>query len=341
VSPTRYRDAGVDIAAGEEAVRRIKDAVRSTFGPNVATDVGAFAGAITVPGGDPDTLLVASMDGVGTKLKVAAAMGRYHTVGQDLVNHCVGDIGVHGASPLFFLDYVGAGTLDPAVVESVVSGLAVACRENGCALLGGETAEMPGVYSGTDFDLVGTIVGTVKRSEFVTGSGIVPGDVLIGVPSTGLHTNGYSLARKVLLEDAGISLQDPVPGTDTSVGDALLAVHRSYLGPLTALKGIMKGAAHITGGGIVGNLARILPPGTAARVDRGTWRTPPIFRLIAERGDVPEDDLDRTFNMGIGLIAVVPGNGADEALGRVADGIRVGSVLPGDGTVRMEGDPRW
>jgi phosphoribosylformylglycinamidine cyclo-ligase len=331
----------VDIEAGEEAVRRIKDAVRSTFGPHVATDVGAFAGAVTVPGGDPDTLLVASMDGVGTKLKVAAAMGRYDTVGQDLVNHCVGDIGVHGAAPLFFMDYVGAGRIDPVVVESVVSGLAAACRENGCALLGGETAEMPGVYSGTDFDLVGTIVGTVKRSEFVTGSGISPGDVLIGFASTGLHTNGYSLARKVLLDDGGMSLDEPVPGSQATVGEALLAVHRSYLGPLTGLKGVMKGAAHITGGGIVGNLARILPPGTAARVDRETWTTPPIFRLIAERGEVPGDDLYRTFNMGIGLIAVVPAERADEALARVPEGIRVGAVTAGDGTVRMEGETRW
>jgi phosphoribosylformylglycinamidine cyclo-ligase len=341
VTAARYRDAGVDIEAGEEAVRRIRDAVRSTFGPHVATDVGAFAGAVTVPGGDPDTHLVASMDGVGTKLKVAAAAGRYDTVGRDLVNHCVGDIGVHGAAPLFFLDYVGAGKLDPRVVESVVSGVAAACRENGCALLGGETAEMPGVYSGTDFDLVGCIVGMVKRSEFVTGADIAPGDVLLGFPSTGLHTNGFSLARKVLLEDDGVSLHDPVPGTRTSVGDALLAVHRSYLGPLTALKGVMKGAAHITGGGIVGNLARILPAGTEARVDLGAWRTPPVFRLIAERGNVPADDLYRTFNMGIGLIAVVPADRADEAAGRVEDGIRVGSVLAGDGSVHLEGETRW
>jgi phosphoribosylformylglycinamidine cyclo-ligase len=331
----------VDIDAGEEAVRRIKDAVRSTFGPHVATDVGAFAGAVTVPGGDPDTLLVASMDGVGTKLKVAAAAGRYDTVGQDLVNHCVGDIGVHGAVPLFFMDYVGAGRIDPAVVESVVSGLAKACRENGCALLGGETAEMPGVYSGTDFDLVGTIVGTVKRSEFVNGSTIAPGDVLLGFPSTGLHTNGYSLARKVLLDDGKMSLDDPVPGSEATVGEALLAVHRSYLGPLTALGGVMKGAAHITGGGIVGNLARVLPAGAAARVDRGTWTAPPIFRLIAERGEVPENDLDRTFNMGIGLIAVVPADRAGEALERAPEGIRVGTVTRGDGTVKMEGARRW
>jgi phosphoribosylformylglycinamidine cyclo-ligase len=200
---------------------------------------------------------------------------------------------------------------------------------------------MPGVYSGTDFDLVGTIVGTVKRSEFVTGSGISPGDVLIGFASTGLHTNGYSLARKVLLDDGGMSLDEPVPGSQATVGEALLAVHRSYLGPLTGLKGVMKGAAHITGGGIVGNLARILPPGTAARVDRETWTTPPIFRLIAERGEVPGDDLYRTFNMGIGLIAVVPAERADEALARVPEGIRVGAVTAGDGTVRMEGETRW
>lgn len=339
--PTRYRDAGVDIDAGEEAVRRIRRTVASTFGPHVVTDIGGFAGVTTIPGGDPDKLLVASMDGVGTKLKVAAQMGRYDTVGEDLVNHCVGDIGVHGAEPLFFLDYVGTGKLDPAVVESVVEGLARGCRANECALLGGETAEMPGLYAPGDLDLVGCIVGTVSRTEFVNGSELGPGDALLGFVSTGLQTNGYSLARRILFEDGGFSPTDALPGTDQSLGDALLAVHRSYLRVLRALRGTMKGAAHITGGGIPGNLSRILPPETGARVDRGVWPVPPIFGFLAREGEVPEDDLYRTFNMGIGLVVGVPAEKAAECLDRAGEGLVIGEITEGDGEVTLEGEPRW
>jgi phosphoribosylformylglycinamidine cyclo-ligase len=342
IPPIRYRDAGVDIDAGEETVRRIQRAVHSTFGPHVATGIGRFAGAMTIPGGDPETLLVASMDGVGTKLKVAAMVGRYDTVGEDLVNHCVGDIGVHGAEPLFFLDYVAMGKLSPAVVEAVVEGLARGCRAGGCALLGGETAEMPGVYHGTDFDLAGCIVGMVRRSEFVDGSGIRPGDVLLGFSSTGLHTNGFSLARRVLFGDGGLDPHSLVPGTRTSLAEALLAVHRSYRPVFRALKGLMKGAAHITGGGIPGNLNRILPPGVSARVDVGAWTVPPIFRLIAERGAVPQDDLYRTFNMGIGLVVAVAPESASAAQAAVGgEARRIGEIVPGDGTVDLTGDTRW
>jgi phosphoribosylformylglycinamidine cyclo-ligase len=340
--PTRYRDAGVDIDAGEEAVRRIQKAVHSTFGPHVATEIGRFAGATVIPGGDPDLLLVASMDGVGTKLKIAAMMERYDTVGQDLVNHCVGDIGVHGAEPLFFLDYVAMGRLVPAVVEQVVEGLAIACRANGCALLGGETAEMPGIYAGTDFDLAGCIVGTVRRPEFIDGSGIVPGDVLLGFRSTGLHTNGYSLARWVLFENGRAKPEDPLPGAKVSLGDALLAVHRSYLPVLRAVRGIMKGAAHITGGGLPGNVNRVLPKPTSARIHVDRWPVPPIMKCIAERGEVPQDDLYRAFNMGIGLVVVVAPGDVPEAV-RLTQGeaIQIGEIVSGAGRVELVGDPVW
>jgi phosphoribosylformylglycinamidine cyclo-ligase len=254
----------------------------------------------------------------------------------------VGDIGVHGADPLFFLDYVGMGKLDPAVVESVVEGLARGCRANGCALIGGETAEMPGVYAPDDFDLVGCIVGTVRRGDFVDGSAVAPGDALLGFPSTGLHTNGYSLARRILFEDAGLTPEDELPGTETTLGEALLAVHRSYLSVLKALRGTMKGAAHITGGGIPGNLSRILPSQMSARVDLGTWTAPPIFRYLAEEGGVPSEDLYPAFNMGIGLVVVVPGDQAEECLNRAGAGGRViGEIVPGDGTVTLEGETQW
>ncbi len=342
MSPTHYRDAGVDLSAGEEAVRRIKGKVRETFGSNVLTELGSFGGVCTIPGGDPDLLLVSSIDGVGTKLKVAAMLGRYDTVGEDLVNHCTGDIGVHGADPLLFLDYIGMGKLEPEVVEQVVEGMVRGCRANGCALIGGETAEMPGVYTPPDLDLVGCIVGTVRREDFVDGSGIVPGDALLGFPSTGLHTNGYSLARRVLFEAAGLHPDDEVPGSKVPLGDALLAVHRSYRPVFQALRGILKGAAHITGGGIPGNLSRILPPGIDARVDRSAWRIPPLFGLIARYGDVPPDEMTRTFNLGVGLVAAVPAARADEALAGAGLGaFVVGEAVEGTGKVHLVGEPRW
>lgn len=341
MSPTRYRDAGVDIDAGEEAIRRIKKTVRSTFGPHVVTEIGAFAGVSRIPGVDPGLLLVGSMDGVGTKLKVAARVGRYGTVGEDLVNHCAGDIGVHGADPLFFLDYVGMGKLEPAVVEQVVEGLARGCRANGCALIGGETAEMPGIYAPGDFDLVGTIVGTLRREDYVDGSSFAPGDRLLGFPSTGLHTNGFSLARRVLFDDANLDPLEEIPGTGRSLADHLLAVHRSYLPELRALRGLMKGAAHITGGGIPGNLARILRPGIRAAVDVSLWPVPPVMKLIAERGSVPRDDLYRTLNMGIGLIVGVPGDRVAEARERTPDAIEIGTLEAGESGVDLRGEPAW
>jgi phosphoribosylformylglycinamidine cyclo-ligase len=342
MTPIRYRDAGVDLKAGEEAVRRIKGRVAETFGPHVLTELGTFGGVCTIPGGDPDLLLVSSIDGVGTKLKVAAMLGRFDTVGEDLINHCTGDIGVHGAEPLLFLDYVGMGRLEPEVLEQVVEGMVRGCRANGCALIGGETAEMPGVYAPPDFDLVGCIVGTVRRQDFVDGSGIAPGDVFLGFPSTGLHTNGYSLARRILFEAAELHPDDEVPGTKVPLGDALLAVHRSYRPVFGALRGVMKGAAHITGGGIPGNLSRILPPGIDARVDRESWRIPPLFGLIAQYGDVPLDEMTRTFNLGVGLVVAVAADRAEEARKRAGGGAFViGRAAEGNGQVVLEGEARW
>jgi phosphoribosylformylglycinamidine cyclo-ligase len=331
----KYKDAGVDLEAAEASVKAIGAHVRSTFGPHVVTDLGGFAGMTQIPGGDPDQLVVSSMDGVGTKLKVASMMGRFNTVGQDLVNHCVGDIGVHGAIPLCFLDYIGMGKLEPDIVEQVVAGLAEACRQNACALIGGETAEMPGVYTPPDFDLVGCIIGTIRRDDFVNGSTGKPGDVLLGFNSTGLHTNGYSLARRILSESANLNLESIVPGTDQVLGDALLAVHRSYLNLFRALGKQMKGAAHITGGGIPGNLSRILPPTVDATIHTSTWETPPLFELLVEKGNVPSDERYSAFNMGVGLIAMVSPEHAEEALSNVGEGWRIGELVEGSGRVRL------
>jgi phosphoribosylformylglycinamidine cyclo-ligase len=313
---TTYRDAGVDIDAGEETVRRIKPIVRSTFIPGVLTDIGAF-GAFFEPDFKSyrNPVLVSSVDGVGTKLKVAAMAGRHDTVGQDLVNHCVNDIAVCGARPLFFLDYFATGRLNPDVAQQVVAGFATACRENGCALIGGETAEMPDMYGEGDYDLAGTIVGIVEKDGIIDGSQVKVGDILVGLPSTGLHTNGYSLARKVLFSRHKVS-DAPEALSGQSVADALLQVHRSYLKPIQSLigAGLGRGFAHITGGGIPGNTARILPDGTAIDVDYESWRRPAIFSLIQELGQVPEEDMRRTFNLGIGMIAVVTPPDLDGAI---------------------------
>jgi phosphoribosylformylglycinamidine cyclo-ligase len=305
---TTYKDAGVDIAAGEATVSRIKGLVRETFTPNVLADIGAFGGFFAL---DKDAyespVLVSSIDGVGTKLKVAVRVGRHDTVGQDLVNHCVNDIAVCGARPLFFLDYLGTGRLQPDVAEQIVRGFVTACKANGCALIGGETAEMPGLYSDDEYDLAGCIVGVVERDGVLDGSRVAEGDVLLGLPSTGLHTNGYSLARAVLFERYEADDRPPALGGDT-VGDTLLRVHRSYLDAIQALVAadLAHGFAHITGGGLEGNTERIVPDGLRLTVDWDAWRRPPVFELIQRLGDVPEDDMRSTFNLGIGLVAVVP-----------------------------------
>lgn len=312
---TTYRDAGVDIDAGEETVRRIKPLVKKTFTPGVLHGIGAF-GAFFQPDFSAYTtpVLVSSVDGVGTKLKVAFLAGRHETVGQDLVNHCVNDIAVCGAVPLFFLDYYATGRLDPDVAERVIAGFATACEQNGAALIGGETAEMPGLYHGGEYDLAGTIVGVVERSEILDGTKVKPGDVLLGLPSTGLHTNGYSLARKVLFAHLGLDDRPAELGGQT-VAEALLAVHRSYLAAIRALvdAGVARGFVHVTGGGIPGNTPRVLPDGTTFEVDYDAWPRPGVFRLIQRLGDVPEEDMRRTFNLGIGLVAVVAEADAERA----------------------------
>jgi phosphoribosylformylglycinamidine cyclo-ligase len=303
----RYRDAGVDIDAASLAKARIKQLARTTFTPRVLSEVGAFGGFFSLQGIPRDAVLVSSVDGVGTKLKIAFALNRHHTVGADLVHHCVNDIAVHGAAPLFFLDYLATGKMHPKVVTEVVRGIAGACRKVGCALVGGETAEMPGFYPEDEYDLAGCIVGWVRKSLILDGSSLRAGDVILGLPSVGLHTNGYSLARKVLLEQEALPLNEPIPELGTTLGDALLAPHRCYwpaVQPLLA-RGWLKGLVHITGGGITDNTPRILPAGTQAEVRWGSWPVLPIFELIAHRGNVPQDDMLRTFNMGLGMLVIV------------------------------------
>jgi phosphoribosylformylglycinamidine cyclo-ligase len=303
----RYRDAGVDIDAASRAKARIKRLARQTFNARVLREVGAFGGFFALNGLPRDAVLVASVDGVGTKLKIAFALGRHSTVGADLVHHCVNDIAVHGAAPLFFLDYLATGKLHPDVIAEVVKGMARACRAVGCALIGGETAEMPGFYPDDEYDLAGSIVGWVRRRHIVDGSRIRPGDLILGLPSLGLHTNGYSLARKVLLEQAGMKLAKRVPELGHTLGDELLRPHRCYWAVLEPLlrKGWLKGLVHITGGGLTDNPPRILPAGCTAEIRLGSWPVLPIFELIQRAGGVPEEDMLRTFNMGIGMILVV------------------------------------
>jgi phosphoribosylformylglycinamidine cyclo-ligase len=320
-----YKAAGVDIDAGNETVRRIRGLARSTFTAGVLSDIGAFGGLFRLESGRlREPVLVSSIDGVGTKLKVAFMAGRHDTVGVDLVNHCVNDILVQGAAPLFFLDYFATGRLSPDVAEQVVGGMAAACRENGCALLGGETAEMPEMYRDGEYDLAGCIVGVVDRARLIDGRGIAAGDVLVGVPSSGLHTNGFSLARKIVFERCGLGVDSYIGELAATVGDALLVPHRSYLamvGPILE-SGSIKGMAHITGGGITDNLPRVLPHGTAAVLDAASWEVPALFRWLQARGEVPADDMLRTFNMGIGLIDALAARGGRDArvIGKIVAG---------------------
>ena len=308
-----YKTAGVDINAGEEFVRLIKPQVRQTFTSGVMTDIGAFGGFFR-----PDfasysnPVLVSSIDGVGTKLKVAAEMGRYDTIGACLVNHCVDDILVCGAKPLFFLDYFACGKLMPGMAADIVKGMVAACKENSCALIGGETAEMPGIYAKDDFDLAGTIVGVVDREHLINGASIVEGDVMIGLPSTGLHTNGYSLARKIFEG----KLRSTYEGLDGTVGDELLKVHRSYLPVIEPLlgSGDIHGMSHITGGGLTGNTMRIVPKGLRLDVEWGAWPEPVIFDIIRKEGGVPEEDMRRTFNLGVGLVVIVARTSVDRIM---------------------------
>ncbi len=302
-----YKDAGVNIDEADRAVGRIKQMARSTFTRGVLTDIGTFGAGFQLSGWKRP-VLISSTDSVGTKVKIAFMTGRHSTIGEDLVNHCVNDIAVQGAVPLFFLDYFAVGKLDAMVAASVVEGIARGCRNNGCALIGGETAELPGLYQEGEYDVAGFIVGAVERREMLTGASIRAGDVLLGLPSNGLHTNGYSLARKLLFEVAGAKLDGPL-------ADELLRVHRSYLRAIRALidAGVLKGAAHITGGGITDNLPRILPKGLAAEVETSAWEIPEFFERLRSIGDVPEADYRRTFNLGVGMILAVSARNVKKA----------------------------
>lgn len=337
-----YRDAGVDIDAGNDAKDRIKRLARETFTPNVMTEIGSFGGMFRADFSRmKEPVLVSSADGVGTKLRVAFATGIHNTVGYDLVCHCVNDILVQGARPLFFLDYIAAGKLVPETIASVVEGLARGCKETGCALIGGETAEMPGFYVDGEYDVAGFIVGVVDRTHVIDGSRIEPGDILTGLPSVGLHTNGYSLARKLLFEVAGFSPGSYIDKLGCTAAEALLKPHRSYLGALEGLleSGLIKGLAHITGGGLLENIPRILPEGTAAEISAGSWPVLPVFDLLSDIGNVPANEMYRTFNMGIGMVVITSPEAAGVArahfdkegelhydIGRIVEGSRSVSI---------------
>jgi phosphoribosylformylglycinamidine cyclo-ligase len=302
-----YKDAGVDIDEGDRAVAFIKAEARKTFNRFVKTDIGSFGAGFRLAG-YKKPILISSADGVGTKLKIAFLTGKHDTVGEDLVNHCVNDIAVQGATPLFFLDYFAVGRLQAEVAGQVAAGLARGCKANGCALIGGETAEMPGMYAPGEYDLAVFIVGCVEQDRMLTGASMEAGDILLGLPSTGLHTNGYSLARKLFFEVAGFTPKTFIPELDCTAGEALLQVHRSYLHSIRALMDAdcLAGAAHITGGGITDNTPRIIPKGLAVEVRAGSWDVLPIFELMRRIGNIREDDWRRTFNLGIGMIFVIP-----------------------------------
>jgi phosphoribosylformylglycinamidine cyclo-ligase len=333
-----YKQSGVNIDEADRAVASIRSMARSTFSPAVLTDIGSFGGGYLLKG-YKNPVLVSSADGVGTKLKLAFMTGEHSTIGEDLVNHCVNDIAVQGAVPLFFLDYFSVGKLEAKVAARVVSGMARGCRNNGCALIGGETAEMPGMYVAGEYDLAGFIVGVVERKEMLTGKSIRSGDVLIGLPSTGLHTNGYSLARKLLFEVAGHRADTRIEELGGSLAQELMKIHRSYLKPLRALHGagILKGAAHITGGGITDNTPRILPKGLGVRINVGSWPVLPMFQLLRKIGNIPEQDWRRTFNLGIGMILVVSKANLPAALNMLKKMrercYTIGEVIRGSGVV--------
>jgi phosphoribosylformylglycinamidine cyclo-ligase len=336
-APVTYADAGVDIDRANRTKQRIKYLAHKTFTRGVLSDIGGFGGLFAIDKTKyVDPVLVSSVDGVGTKLKIAFAMGLHSTVGADLVNHCVNDIAVQGAAPLFFMDYLAAGKLEPTIAEKVVEGIADACRHNGCALIGGETAEMPGFYPDGEYDLAGFIVGVVEREQIITGKDVQIGDVILGLPSNGLHTNGYSLARKLLFEVAHYSPDDYVNEIKNKVGNELMRTHKSYWPALKKLVAAqcVSALAHITGGGITENLPRVLPRGTGAAIDLGSWPVPPLFEHLRQLGNVSQDEMLRTFNMGLGMLAVVPlakFKKAQTVLERVGEkAYTVGRIIKGD-----------
>jgi phosphoribosylformylglycinamidine cyclo-ligase len=331
-----YAAAGVDIDLGNRVKQGLQEKVRTTFGPEVLGRIGGFGGLFQANfRGMKEPVLVSSIDGVGTKLKIAIALGRHSSVAQDLVNHCINDIAATGARPLFFLDYIGAERLDPPVFDQLISGFTKACKEGGCALIGGETAQLPGLYHTGEYDLAGCIVGIVDRTQILDGTRIVPSDLVIGLPSSGLHTNGYSLARRVLLDKMRFDLLRKVDGLSKPLGDELLRVHRNYQPLMAAISpGRIKGAAHITGGGLVDNLPRILPPIYDALIDTGSWKVPPIFRLIQRGGDISREEMYQVFNMGIGMALVVSKLHAPEILVQTKGKV-IGQITPGSGKVLL------
>ncbi len=336
-----YAGAGVDIDAAESSKHRIKALVESTFTAGARGAFGGFGGMFRVPTGARAPLLVSSADGVGTKIKLAIEASRHDTIGHCLVNHCVNDILVQGAEPLFFLDYVAFGRLIPEVVEQVVAGVAAGCRENGCSLVGGETAEMPGLYTPPDYDLAGFIVGWVEEDEVITRDRVRQGDVLVALASSGLHTNGYSLARRIVTERLTLAPDDLFPGDTRSAADVLLAVHRSYLKALAPVRGAIHAMAHITGGGLPGNLDRSLPPTLDAEVDLRSWEVPNVFRVLGEAGGVSRDEMFRAFNMGVGMVVITDEQGAkavrSSASAAGVDHWMLGRVIPGSGRVILNG----
>jgi len=325
-----YAAAGVDVDLGNTVKKGIHALVSATHGPEVLGKIGGFGGLFRPDfRGMKDPVLVSSVDGVGTKLKIAFATNRHDTIGQDLVNHCINDIAVIGARPLFFLDYIGGEKLDPVVFRQILKGFAKACKDGGCALIGGETAQMPGMYQSGEYDVAGTIVGVVDRPKMLDGSKIQVGDVVIGLKGNGLHTNGYSLARKVLLEKMRLPLDKPAPGMSIPLGKELLKVHPNYQPLMASLpQGILHGAAHITGGGLLDNLPRVLPEGCRATIDKGSWKVPTIFNIIQNAADIPDDEMFQVFNMGIGMTVVVPAKRAEETL-KLTKGIQIGQITEG------------
>ena len=337
-----YKDAGVDLDAADRAKRAFAPLLDAAGDENTLSGLGAFGGLYAVPDGLSRPVLVASADGVGTKLKVAFLTGRHDTVGRDLVNHCVNDILVQGARPLFFLDYLATGQLDEGVAQEVVAGVSRACRDNGCALLGGETAEMPDFYGRGEYDLAGFVVGIVERSRILDGSSVRPGDRVVAIRSSGLHTNGFTLARTIVFERMRLTVGDPFPGESASAGEVLLRVHRSYLNDVWPLldQGLVRAMAHVTGGGIEGNLPRVLPSGLGARIDCGSWSVPNVFRQLCDAGGVAPGEMYRVFNMGVGMILVVAPDSEETVLGALGgDAWSIGEVATGTG-VELQG-VRW
>lgn len=338
--PLTYADAGVSFEAEAEAIKRLKGLVQTTYRPEVLSDVGSFGGLFALKAYD-EPVLVSSTDSVGTKLKVAFKASRHNTVGFDIVAHCGNDIVVQGAEPLFFLDYIGINKVVPAVIEQVIEGLASGCREIGCALIGGEIAELPDFYAVGEYDLVGTIVGVVERKDVITGSTIAPGDKLIGLGSVGLHTNGFSLARRIVFERCDYDVDTYLPELSETVGDALLAFHKSYVKSMLALREVceIKGLAHITGGGLPANVLRILPEGCVAHIRKGTWEIPSIFLFLQAKGDVEEEEMYRVFNMGVGMVVVLSSDDVDAALSSLSgsgeSAYLIGEVVAGEKGVQV------